>query len=357
MYPFICDKLRKLKPYDPDLNVCAIHLDANESFIGLDEALRHRIAERVAAVAFNRYPDPIAGAVCGAFGRYYHIPAEAVTASNGSDELLSLILNSFTQRGDKVLLTEPDFSMYRIYSEMAETQPVVIGKRGDLTFDPDEMVETANRENVRLVLFSNPCNPTGQGLPAARVLDIVRRAKCLVIVDEAYMDFWDEPIAARAPEYENLIVLKTCSKIGFAAARLGFAVANPTLTGLLRAAKSPYNVNAMTQAAGEELLSDPSDLSRAVSEIRRSRDRLYEMLRKLESAFPDDIRVFATHTNFVTLAVKDAGKRHEQLKNKGVSVRLLGGYFRITAGSEQENETLLTVFREILDEGKGETEK
>lgn len=352
MYRFICGKLQSLKPYDPDLNVCGIHLDANESFIELEDALRRRIAERVAAVSFNRYPDPTARRVCEAFGQYYHIPAEAVTAGNGSDELIALLLNSFTQRGDKVLLTEPDFSMYRIYSEMAEAEPVVIGKRGDLTFDPEEMVETANREKVRLILFSNPCNPTGQGIPAAQVLDIVRRVDCLVIVDEAYMDFWDEPVAARAPEYNNLMVLKTCSKIGFAAARLGFAVANPTLTGLLRAAKSPYNVNAMTQAAGEELLRDPSYLTRAVSEIRRSRDRLYERLKNLESVFPDDIRVFSTHTNFVTLAVKDAGKRHERLKSMGISVRRLGGYFRITAGTEQENEALLAALEKILAEGK-----
>jgi histidinol-phosphate aminotransferase len=145
-------------------------------------------------------------------------------------------------------------------------------------------------------------------------------------------------------------VLKTCSKIGFAAARLGFAVANPSLTGYLRAAKSPYNVNSLTQIAGEELLSDPDYLDGAVKQITASRDALYSALSALEKKY-QKIEVFATHTNFVAVRSKYAAKLHKSLRDGGVSVRLLGGeLLRITAGSAEENVQVLSLLERSLAE-------
>lgn len=347
----VSEKLQKLAAYDPDINVCGIHLDANESFLELSDALKTQIARRVAAVSYNRYPDPLASGVCGAFGARYDIDSRYVTAGNGSDELISIIINTFTQRADKVLITEPDFSMYKIYCAISEVEPVILGKQGDLGFDPAEMIQLAKSEKVSLVLFSNPCNPTGQGISADEVLKIADSVDCLVVVDEAYMDFWDQSVLGEVLHRENLMVLKTCSKIGFAAARLGFAVANGQLTDYLRAAKSPYNVNLLTQIAGEVLLGDPDYLPTAVSTIKAARDWLEVQLKRLEKEYPQSLLIFATHANFVTVQVKNALALHGMLKERGISVRLLAGrYFRITAGTPEENETLIKTFETILKE-------
>lgn len=348
MNKYVCDKLKNLTPYAPNIDDCRVHLDANESCIELPDAMKKEIGQRMLDIHFNRYPDPLATEVCELFGMRYGIPSRLVTASNGSDELISILLTTFTQRGEKVLLTEPDFSMYRIYCSTAECTPVVIGKNDDLTFDPDEMIERANTENVRMILFSNPCNPTGQGLSRENVLKIVQKSSCLVVVDEAYMDFWNQSVIEDAPAAENLIVMKTCSKIGFAAARLGFAIANSELTDYLRAVKSPYNVNTLTQAAATVFLGNQDYLTGAIEGIKRSRERLFKALKLLEEQH-NDMHVYPTHTNFVLVKFKNSESVCNLLKFFGISVRLIAGCLRITAGTEQENRELITALKKILD--------
>lgn len=348
MNDIICDKLKRLQPYDPGLDDSRIHLDANESCMELTDAMKQKIGEKMQQIHYNRYPDPLAAEVCSLFGGRYNIPPRFITAGNGSDELITLLLSGFVQSGEKVLLTEPDFSMYRIYCESAECTPVIVGKNNALSFDPDELIERANAEQVRLVLFSNPCNPTGQGISRADVLKIVEQVNCLVVVDEAYMDFWDQSVLDIAPSAENLIILKTCSKIGFAAARLGFAIANSALTDYLRAAKSPYNVNALTQAAGSIFLGEKDYLTGAIDAIKRSRDRLYKALKELEQNYPNGMRVYETHTNFVLVRFKNSKQVAETIKAFGISVRCIAGCLRITAGTEQENRELISVLGKIL---------
>jgi histidinol-phosphate aminotransferase len=349
MDSYICDKLKKLKPYEPVVNDSRIHLDANESCMELTDTMKKKIADRMLDIHFNRYPDPLATEICELFGRRFGIPARFITAGNGSDELITLMFGGFCERGDKVLITEPDFSMYRIYCETSECTPVILGKNGDLKFDPDEMIKRANEENVRLIIFSNPCNPTGQGISRDVVLRIVEKAHCLVVVDEAYMDFWDQSVLDVAPAAENLIILKTCSKIGFAAGRLGFVVANSQLTDYLRAAKSPYNVNSLTQAAASVFLGEKDYLNGAIDAVKRSRDRLYKAIKQIESQYPQFVRVYETHTNFVLVRVENGAEVCDTLKSFGISVRFISGCLRITAGTADENRELVLLLERILE--------
>lgn len=344
----ICEKLKSFSPYEPNVDDCKIHLDANESCMTMPESMSKKIAKKIVTIDFARYPDPLASEACGLFGRRFRIPSRLITAGNGSDELISTILTNFTERGDKVLITEPDFSMYKIYCASSECTPVIVGKSGELTFDVDEMISLANKEKVRLIMFSNPCNPTGQGISKEEVLRIVKSVNCLVIVDEAYMDFWDQSVIEEASSCENLIVLKTCSKIGFAAARLGFAISNTKITDYLRAAKSPYNVNALTQAAATVFLGDNSFLIGNIEGIKSSRDRLYSQLKSLETENKDKIQVFSSVTNFVIIKSQESQRIYKDLKSFSISVRYMGEYIRITAGTEAENRELITALKTIL---------
>lgn len=348
----ICDKLKKIEPYDPGIDNCKIHLDANESCMELTDMMKKQIADKIAEIHFNRYPDPLAAEICELFGRRYGVPARFITPGNGSDELITLLLGIFCASGEKVLMTEPDFSMYKIYCGPYECEPVILNKNSEMHFDPDEMIELANKEKVRLILFSNPCNPTGQGISREDVLKIVGNANCLVAVDEAYMDFWNQSVIDCASAASNLIVLKTCSKIGFAAGRLGFAVSNSRITDLLRAAKSPYNINSLTQAAASVFLGDKDYLTGAIEGIKRSRDRLYNGLKHIESQHPKALKVFETHTNFILVKMENGEDTFNALKSFGISVRYLSGCLRITAGTDSENRELLTALGKILDAKK-----
>lgn len=155
------------------------------------------------------------------------------------------------EKGDRMLCVAPDFSMYKFYSSICEVECDTFIKSDDLSIDTDALIEKVNRDNIKLLLFSNPCNPTGQGMTAEDARRLVTSVNALVILDEAYMDFWDQSLINEVEKYSNLIIFRTASKaVGSAALRLGFAVANETISRAVKAVKSPYNVNTFSQVVG-----------------------------------------------------------------------------------------------------------
>ena len=337
-------KLQNLTPYDPLTGSYRIRLDANESFLSPPPELMEELMAAVMRVDFNRYPDPYAVELCEKCAAFFGVDPSMVVAGNGSDELIGLIVSWFTEPGDTMAVVRPDFSMYSFYAQPCGLRLLAFDKDPDtLALDADALITRAREAGAKLLIFSNPCNPTSLAATRADVLKIVDGLPgCLVVVDEAYMDFAEGSILRTAGEHDNLIVLKTCSKaFGMAAIRLGFAVANPVLTGAIKAAKSPYNVNSMTQAAGCVLFSHPDYLTGCADEIKRSRDALAG-----EKADLLDVR--PTCANFVFLRLTDAKGVYEALLARGVAVRLMGDRLRISAGAPIENRALLSTLREIL---------
>lgn len=345
------DKLRSLIPYEPNTEPCAIRMDANESFFGSTTQWNMQVLEAALSVELNRYPDPYAEGVRRAFAEYYGYDLRLLTAGNGSDELISVISACFLEKGSRVLTFAPDFSMYAFYSSLYELQLTELPKNDALQIDVDEALRTIQELSVSAVLFSNPCNPTGNGLTREEILRLVGGTDALVIVDEAYMDFWDQSVADAVEEYDNLIVLRTCSKaLGMAALRLGFAIANPRITRALTAAKSPYNVNAVTQAIAETLLSNYDDTLRERNQaIVASRDALHTELVKLAQRYPVIERVYDTKTNFVLLRLPKAKELAEKLRKRSIAVRAFEGFLRITAGTKEQNAAVVFALGKLLD--------
>jgi len=341
------DKVTQLTPYEPGTGEFSIRLDANESFLQIPEHILEEMKDSIEKIAFNRYPDPLATECLQAFANVHNLNADHVTAGNGSDELISVIVGGLFQKGDKLLLVDPDFSMYAFYAHVAELEVVRLSKSKDYIIDPEDLVETALQNNCRGILFSNPCNPTSQGMPREdliRVLD--RLPDTLVIADEAYMDFWDQSVMDLVEEYPQLLVLRTCSKaFGAAALRLGFAVAGPMITTAIRSLKSPYNVNSLTQAAATALLRHPQCLKKGLAKILASRDELYGRLQELkDSSLNQQLKIeylLKPKTNFVLVRFHDNVEIYDMLKDKGILVRCFPRFMRITAGSPEENRALL----------------
>lgn len=351
------DKIRELTPYEPISGTFRIRLDANESYLPLPEPVLEEIQKRVAELDFNRYPDPVGGELCRAFAQYYGIDPKFVTAGNGSDELISILVNAFLMKGDVMLTVAPDFSMYQFYASISEVNCVVLDKGPELSIDVDQLIHKAKETNAKMILFSNPCNPTSLGLDRAQVRKLIRSVDSLVVLDEAYMDFWDQSLLSEVENYENLMILRTSSKaVGCAAIRLGFAVANERLSNALRAVKSPYNVNSFTQMAGTALFQHKELLEQAREQIIRQRENLYEALWAVQKEFPGKYELWKPDTNFVFIKPKvaeDARKIFEFLLNNQVAIRYMGKYLRITAGSPEENAEVLRLWR-LWFENKGE---
>lgn len=346
----INEKLRALSPYAPvDAGGC-VRLDANESFLGLPEEIINEAKSAIEGLDFNRYPDPAAGELCRAFAKYYNVKPENVVAANGSDELISVIFSGFLMRGEAFATLEPDFSMYAQGGHLAEARHVAIWKRG-WAVDVDQVIETCNSENVRLLIFSNPCNPTSLVLGRDKVRKLVRGVNGLVVLDEAYMDFSSQSLLGEEEDFDNLIILRTCSKaMGMAALRLGFAIARPELVNAIKAAKSPYNVNSLSQALGAAVLGRPDLLREALGQIMISRKELLNGLAEIGGRYPGRFILLPGETNFAALEMDGGREVQQKLLERGVAVRYTGGLLRVTCGAPEENRAFFEKFAEILEE-------
>ena len=348
----INQKLKALTAYDSGRGrKKMIYMDANESYLPVPKEIKKEMISRIRRVDINRYPDPKAASCCKAFGAYYGVDPALITAGNGSDELISLILHGFFSHGDKLLLTDPDFSMYGINAQIAELETVVYTKKEDYRIDLGELAALAKEEGCKGIIFSNPCNPSSQGLRKMPIRALLSELpEMLIIIDEAYMDFWNQSLINEVSEFDNLIVLRTASKaIGGAAIRLGFAIANKKITKALQALKAPYNVSSITQAAGQALFKYPDVLKNALMDILSGRGFLAGALTKLEMEWKDSPYAFhlvpESKTNFMVLRFADE-KNHrfiyDYLKKQGILIRCYPEFLRVTVGSNEENQAFLT---------------
>lgn len=341
-------KIKDLEPYEPISGTYKIRLDANESPFSYTDEIKEKIAAAVKEIDFNRYPDPMAEELCKAFAGFYDIDKSLVTAANGSDELISIIETAFLMKGEKLLFIAPDFSMYKFYSSICEAQCIQINKDPQLEISPEEIIQAVKDSGAKCVIFSNPCNPTGQGIKREGIRKIVSSVDALIVDDEAYMDFWDQSMLGEAENFDNLIVLRTASKAaGSAALRLGFAVANERITRALKAVKSPYNVNSVSQKIGSIIYSEKDYFKKSLAAIVHNRDLLYNGLRNCES-FTDDFKVYPSVTNFVFVKTYMALDIWKYLLSKSAAIRYMGDYIRISAGTDEETAFVLKEIENYL---------
>lgn len=339
----LCKKVVDLIPYEPIEGDYELRLDANESYISLSDELREKVSLIIKESDFNRYPDPYAKKLCEAFGNYYNVDSELVTAGNGSDELIGLIVGALLQKGEKILTLAPDFSMYKFYGEIYENPVISLKKEEDLSIDVDKVIKKLNEEDIKLLIFSNPCNPTSIGLSKEKVLKLIKSTDALVVLDEAYMDFWDQSLLSYVNDFDNLIILKTCSKaIGMAALRVGFAVSNKVITKALKSVKSPYNVNSVSQEIATVLLNEKNFLKNAEKEIIASKNFLKEETEKIFDT------VYESATNFVYIKTENAEEIFKKLLKEGIAVRFFKDHLRISTDSIKNNKRLIEVLKNIV---------
>ncbi len=343
-------KLVNLVPYDPITGYYDIRLDANESCFDLSPELKEKICRSIADINFNRYPDCLAQRPTEAFAKLYNISPELITVGNGSDELISVITSCFFEAGNTIVNVSNDFSMYGFYAQLYETKVETYQKEEDLSIDPDKLISFCREKKANGLVFSNPCNPTSLGLDRDSVRKIITSlSDTLVILDEAYMDFWDQSLLDEVDKYDNLIILKTCSKaIGMAAVRMGFAIANKTITTAMRAAKSPYNNDTVAQTIVSEILSEKDYLLSCRDVIVANTKSLYSDIKALDAKYSCFEKVYEPCTNFVYIKTDEFQKIYEFLLENSIAIRKFSGYLRITAGSEKENAAVIAALEKYF---------
>lgn len=352
MNPYLTEKILRCEEYKPAEDIYPIKLDANESPYLPSPAMQKAITEAVSAVKVDRYPDPAAAELVKAFASHIGVNAAHVVAGNGSDEMISVICSSFLDRGDNMLVTAPDFSMYGFYADIIGANVITYQKQDGYDIDFDELISIINEKQVKLVFLSNPCNPTGIAYPADVIEDFVSRAPCLVVIDEAYMEFCTKnaSLLSRYQNHENLIILKTLSKaVGLAALRVGFAIAVDEISGAIRKMKSPYNVNSFSQAAAKACLSFADEIAANTMRMCANTKRMHGFFSSHADEWGYSMR--ECNTNFVLLKFADAEKPRrifDALKAQGIIIRCMGNRLRISAGTDEETDLFLSAIQKLM---------
>jgi histidinol-phosphate aminotransferase len=327
-----------------------LRLDFNENTVGCSPAVL-RALSRMTAEQMAIYPEY--QATTRRLARFFRVRPEEMHLTNGIDDALHLIADTFIEDGDSVLVAEPTFDMYRFFSELAGARVTALRYDDEMKFPVADVLRElrGSPPSIPRVLFiANPNNPTGTLVQPEDLRRILRAAsRTLVLVDEAYFDFSGLTILPWIRQYSNLLVARTFSKAaGLAALRLGCLFAKPEILSVMRRACTPYPVNTAALVAAEASIRDARFLRNYTREVLQSRALLEEGLTRLGA------RVYSSAANFVLVDFGPGAHRLVRtLDRKGILVRERKdfpreGFVRISAGTRANTRRLLRAIEEIL---------
>jgi histidinol-phosphate aminotransferase len=327
----------------------AVKLASNENPLGpspkAQDALRSSLAE------VHRYPDGAAYRLRARIGELHGVPMDEIIQGSGSNELIELLIRTFTTHQHHMVFGEPAFIMYKL-AALAHGTPFTAVPLRDQTHDLPAMA-AAVTDRTRLLFVANPNNPTGTYVGRNAVERLLREVppEVIVVMDEAYIEYADaddfpDCLTLRSLR-KRLIVLRTFSKIyGLASLRVGYGIGPAELIGYMHRLRPPFNVNALGQVAACAALDDPEHVHRSQELNRTERLRLTQALSEL------GMRVTPSQANFVFVDLgRPARPIYDALLRKGVIVRpfrALPNNLRITTGTMAENDRLLAALREVL---------
>lgn len=346
---WVSEKIKSLKAYEVEDFDCEIKLHANENPFSLPPELTPIFQECLKNLQLNRYPDPDCGLLKQAITGITHIPAESLVIGNGSDELIQLILQIFCDAGDTYAFPDPTFGMYSIIGKGLGLSPRPFPLDENWDFDGDKFLEFLVEQNARVVFFSYPNNPTGNCYSAVEIKKVIAGFRGIVVLDEAYFDFAQQSFYQEIKNHNNLIVLRSLSKIGLAALRVGYGMADPYIIEQINKVRLPYNSNTLSQEFAARLLQNFSPIESQIKLILQERDRLLEGISKIDS-----LRVFPSNSNFILFrAANDAEKLFKYLIKNGILIRNLNAHprlkncLRVTVGTQKENDYFLAQLGKI----------
>lgn len=322
-----------------------VKLDAMENPYRLPDGLARELASVLAGADINRYPDPRADGLKAVLRRAFAIPdGLEVLLGNGSDELIQILALALARPGAVLLSVEPSFVMYHMIAEFVGMRYVGVPLKPDFALDEAAVLAAIAEHRPALVFLAYPNNPTGNAFERGAVQRIIRAAPGLVVVDEAYhafaggLSFLDE-----VSRHDNLLVMRTVSKLGLAGLRLGYLVGSPAWIAEFDKLRLPYNVGVLTQRAASFVLQRVEVLVAQAARIVADRARLAEELCAMSG-----VTVYDSLANFLLLRVADAPAVFAGLKRRGVLVKnlhgthpLLANCLRVTVGTLEENRAFL----------------
>ena len=335
--------------YQIDERICRVKLDANENPYSLPEELSFRLFEYLKTFSLNRYPAPGSPELRLKFAEKFGINENMIIIGNGLDELIQVLLTALPPSGS-VLIPSPTFAMYKISS--INTGHDVIEIPLDKNFDlrTDEILRTLGEQSPSVVFLSYPNNPTGNCFDREKIETIIRQSEGIVVVDEAYFHFSGSTFLPFLERFDNLVVLRTLSKVGLAALRVGILLGHPSLIHELNKVRLPYNLNTLSQAATHFFVEHEDEFLAQTKKIVAGRAGVFRELELIEGITP-----YPTDSNFILFScLRDKDGVYERLVSEDVLIKNFGSSgilkdcMRVTLGTDDENDQFLRALRKAV---------
>ena len=330
-----------------------VKLDAMENPYCLPEGLKKKWASVLASPAVNRYPDPRAPEVKKRLREVMNIPQEYdILLGNGSDELIQMICLAIASPERVVIALEPSFVMFSMLARITGMGYQGILLQSDFSLDLEGTLDALKKHKPAVLFLAQPNNPTGNLFSVEQVRTLVENAPGLVVIDEAYTPFCDSDYLGLVSEFDNVLIMRTFSKVGLAGLRLGFLIGRPGWLVEFDKVRLPYNINSLTQAAAAFALENFDEFKAQATRIRADRNDLAKALQETPG-----LEVFPSEANFVLVRTFDMEAPHvyAELLKRGILIKcldsahpLLRNCLRITVGTPEENSRCVAALREIL---------
>jgi histidinol-phosphate aminotransferase len=328
-----------------------IKINQNENPFGMPFALKEKVMMRAMKHDWARYPDFVPTSLLKKLADYTGWIPEGVMAGNGSNEMIQSVVNSMVEKGVRVVLPEPTFSVYRQVINVAGGEIISVPLNEDLTFNFPRLASRIVTSKADLAIICSPNNPTGCTISARDLATIARNSDGIIVVDQAYLEIGGEDFIPLLSEYKNLVILRTFSKaMAMGGLRVGYCLAAPELIREFNKAKMPYSLNFFSMTAAEVALENLHLLQPLVEKMQSERDRLFAELQKIEGLSP-----VPSAANFFCVRTAVPPKElFELLHARGILIRdiskapMLSEYVRISVGTPEENDRLVASLKEIF---------
>lgn len=324
-----------------------LRLDMNESPEGLPEGFVERVKEKITPGLLASYPEK--ETLTALLAQQNKISERELSITAGSDEAMRLLFECFGEEGKEAVMAAPSFEMYRIYAEMTGMRRRTVEYEEDLTLSVPRLLKAIGPD-TRLVILLNPNSPIGTEYREEEVRAVIQKARdcgAVVVIDEAYHGFSSGTFLPLIKEYENLLVLRTFSKLfAMAGLRVGYAAGNEKLISMLEKAQSTFNVNTVGLLFAQELLQDPDLLQRQRQLEKEGHAWLEEALRQ------DGYRVFSRAGNWLLFYPRrGSAEIVRRLKEKKIFIRdyqngVLKGWLRVSTGGLETMQKFYAAFCE-----------
>ncbi len=345
-------EIRELSAYAVPDSSGMLKLDAMENPFLWPASMLEAWRREVADVAVNRYPDAAAVPLKSQLRRVMAVPDRIeILLGNGSDEIIQIIQLALAVGQRPVLATDPSFVMYGTIARWLGRPFVAVALDAQFSLDIVAMLEAIGRTQPSCVFIASPNNPTGNLFATQHIEQIIEATDGLVVIDEAYQPFAGMSLMPLLAKYDNVVILRTLSKLGLAGLRLGYLLGSIEWLREFDKVRMPYNINSLSQVSAVFALQHYDVLESQVQTLCAERQRLIAGLRQR-----DGLEIYPSDTNFIMFRVPSDRSEsfHDGLVDHGILIKKLGGprlagCFRVTVGTPEQNDMFLAGLDAVLE--------